>query len=102
MPAAAFEVENSSNVQTGIMRFVNLIRKEPMIASKLYIIAPDARRNKVESELKNPAFIGEPLYVEKKIKYILYSDFMSLYNSVRKDLKISLAQIDKIARDILI
>ena len=101
-PVAAFEVENSTNVQTGIMRFVNLIKTEPSIASKLYIIAPDSRKNKVESELKNPAFIGEPLYIDKKVKYILYSDFISLYNSTRQNLKIGQSQIDQIARSVLI
>lgn len=101
-PVAAFEIENSTNVQTGIMRFVNLIRKEPKIASKLYIISPDSRKSKVEKELKNPAFIGDPIYIEKKVRYILYSNFMSMYNSIRKDLKMNISQIDSIARDILI
>ena len=101
-PTAGFEVENSTNVQTGIMRFVNLIKKEPLIASKLYILTPDIRKNKVEKELKNPAFIGEPLYLEKKIKYILYSDFIGLYNSLRKFSIINFKDLDNIARSILI
>lgn len=101
-PIAAFEIENSTNVQTGIMRFVNLIKTEPSVASKLYIIAPDSRKNKVESELKNPGFIGAPWYIDKKVKYILYSDFISLYNSTRQNLKIGFSQMEQIARSILI
>lgn len=99
-PVAAFEVENTTNIQRGVVRFANLIKNEPQISSKLYIISPDLRENKVIKELNNPMFIGHPHYFEKKVKYILYTDFIKIYRDLLENLSLkpSLKMIDRIAK----
>jgi len=102
-PIAAFEIENTTNVQRGILRFVNLIKKEPDISSKLYLVAPKKRENKVKSELGNPVFIGEPLYLEKKVKYLLYLDIEKIYKDLQEEnrIKFKLMELDRLAKGIL-
>lgn len=99
-PVAAFEIENTTNVQRGMVRFANLIKNEPQISSELYILAPNIREKKVIKEMNNPMFIGHPHYFEKKVKYILYSDFIKLYQSLLENhsLKPSLKMIKRISK----
>lgn len=99
-PVAAFEIENTTNVQRGIIRFVNLIKKVPEISSKLYVVCPNSRESKVVKELTNPAFIGMPLYIEKRVKYIVYSSFIMFYREVQSNpnMGISIKDIDMLSR----
>ncbi len=84
-PIAAFEIENTTDVQRGVNRFQNLIKIEPETSSNLFIVAPNQRKTKVINELTNPVFIGSPLFIEKKVRYILYEELIRLYKDLQSN-----------------
>lgn len=67
--AAAFEVEHTTSIHSGLTRLNDLIRAAPNLNINLYIIAPDERRSKLERELNRPSF--EDLL--SKVSFIPYS-----------------------------
>ncbi len=54
--AAAFEVENTSLIYSGLLRLSDLITMQPNISMPLFIVAPEERRDKVISEINRPTF----------------------------------------------
>lgn len=54
--AAAFEVECTTSVYSGLLRMSDLLALQPNLDISLYLVAPDERRDKVEQELLRPTF----------------------------------------------
>jgi hypothetical protein len=53
---AAFEVDCTSSIYSGLLRMSDFLALQPNINIRLYIVAPDDRRDKVEQELLGPTF----------------------------------------------
>ncbi|HYO13525.1 MAG TPA: hypothetical protein VE685_10055 [Thermoanaerobaculia bacterium] len=53
---AAFEVESTTAVYSGLLRMSDLLALQPNIDIRLFIVAPDDRRNKVGQEILRPTF----------------------------------------------
>src|SRR2546430_701623 len=53
---AAFEVEATTSVYSGLLRMSDLLALQPNLSINLFLVAPDDRREKVESELLRPTF----------------------------------------------
>lgn len=53
---AAFEVEYTTSVYSGLLRMSDLLSLQPNLDINLYIVAPDDRRNKVQQEILRPTF----------------------------------------------
>jgi type II restriction enzyme len=54
---AAFEVEHTTSIHSGIVRMLDLaLSGEPGIARGLYLVAPDSREDEVRAQLRRPAF----------------------------------------------
>ena len=53
---AAFEVESTTSVYSGLLRMSDLLALQPNLSIDLFLVAPDDRRDKVESELMRPTF----------------------------------------------
>ena len=70
---AAFEVEHTTSIYSGLLRMSDLISMQPNLKINLYIVAPDERRSKVVAEVNRPTFarLTPPLY--KTCKFIPYS-----------------------------
>ncbi len=71
---AAFEVEHTTSVYSGLLRMADLIAMQPNININLYIVAPDERREKVRTEINRPTFsraLKPPL--TEICRYIPYS-----------------------------
>ncbi|HEX9399750.1 MAG TPA: type II restriction endonuclease, partial [Anaeromyxobacter sp.] len=68
--AAAFEVEHTTSIYSGIMRMLDLASGPAKAVRGLYLVAPDAREDDVRKQLTRPAFrrIGE-----LAVKYLPYS-----------------------------
>jgi len=54
---AAFEVECTTAIYSGLLRMSDLLALQPNINIKLYIVAPDERASKVEQEILRPTFM---------------------------------------------
>lgn len=52
----AFEVEHTTAVYSGILRMADLLALQPNMDIKLHIVAPEARKAKVMSEIMRPVF----------------------------------------------
>jgi hypothetical protein len=53
---AAFEIESSTTIYSGLLRMSDLLSMQPNLNIPLYIVAPDDRRNKVIAEVNRPTF----------------------------------------------
>ncbi|HEY6002786.1 MAG TPA: type II restriction endonuclease [Anaeromyxobacter sp.] len=58
---AAFEVEHTTTIQTGIMRLLDLAETQGGGLDGLFLVAPDEREDEVRRQLQRPAFrrVGE-------------------------------------------
>jgi hypothetical protein len=53
---AAFEIESTTSIYSGLLRMADLIAMQPNLNIPLYLVAPDERREKVFTEVNRPTF----------------------------------------------
>jgi hypothetical protein len=53
---AAFEVESTTSIYSGLLRMSDLVAMQPNLNMPLYLVAPDDRREKVMIEVNRPTF----------------------------------------------
>ena len=53
---AAFEVESTTSIYSGLLRMSDLLAMQPNLNIPLYLVAPDDRRKKVVEEVNRPTF----------------------------------------------
>ena len=53
---AAFEVESTTSIYSGLLRMSDLVSMQPNLSMPLYLVAPDERREKVITEVNRPTF----------------------------------------------
>lgn len=67
---AAFEVENSTAIYSGLLRFADLSIVAPNSPYPMFIVAPSERRNQVRDQLRRPAF--SRLDLRRKVRFLSY------------------------------
>ena len=67
---AAFEVENSTSIYSGLLRFADLTMVAPNTLYPMFIVAPGARRSRVEEQLSRPVF--RHLHLADNVRYLSY------------------------------
>lgn len=78
--AAAFEVEHSTSIYSGIVRMMDLIAGGfGDTANTLFLVAPDKREEEVRAQFERPAFRRDPGFA------VLYLPYSALENH-RKDM----------------
>jgi hypothetical protein len=70
---AAFEIESTTSIYSGILRLADLIAMQPNINIPLYLVAPDERRAKVIDEVNRPVFTKLPRPMSQICKFIPFS-----------------------------
>ena len=69
---AAFEVEHTTSIYSGIMRMLDLALGAPEQAVQgLYLVAPDNREEQVREQLLRPAF---QRVADLEVRYLPYSE----------------------------
>lgn len=53
---AAFEIESTTLIYSGLLRLADLIAMQPNLNIPLYLVAPEERRNRVIAEVNRPVF----------------------------------------------
>jgi len=53
---AAFEIESTTSIFSGLLRLADLITMQPNLNIPLFVVAPSERRSKVFSEVNRPTF----------------------------------------------
>jgi type II restriction enzyme len=92
--AAAFEVEHTTSIYSGIVRLLDLASTPERSVKGLYLVAPDGREDGVRRQLARPAFrrIGD-----LSVKYLPYSELERNRDSMARFGE-GLKAIDTVAR----
>jgi len=77
-PFFAFEVEHSTSITTALDRFLELLKADKAMAEKLVIVAPKSRQKKLNQVLGTSHYIGAPMYLDTKVRYLWYADVMKI------------------------
>jgi len=71
--AAAFEVEHTTSIYSGVLRLYDLALSELGASLKgIYLVAPDERQEDVKRQLQRPAF---QKIADLKVRFLSYSEF---------------------------
>jgi hypothetical protein len=81
---AAFEVECTTSIYSGLLRMSDLLALVPNLSIKLYLVAPAERRNKVDREIMRPTFRLRDTPLGEACGYLEMEDLMKKVESVRK------------------
>jgi DNA modification methylase len=74
----AFEVEHSTTITSGLDRFIELLKVDSSAAERLVIVAPRSRGKKLNQVLGSSHYIGAPMYMEAKVRYMWYADLLKI------------------------
>jgi hypothetical protein len=69
---AAFEIENSTAIYSGLLRFSDLTLVAPNTLYPLFIVAPREKRNRLIEQLRRPTF--HKLRLDRKVRYLPYEE----------------------------
>lgn len=67
---AAFEIENSTSIYSGLLRFADLTMVAPNSVYPLMIVAPAERRSRVKEQLLRPVF--KHLKMGERVRFLSY------------------------------
>jgi hypothetical protein len=67
---AAYEIEHSTSIYSGLLRFADLNILAPNTLYPMFIVAPGERRNQVREQLRRPAFTR--LGLNNKVRFLSY------------------------------
>jgi predicted RNA-binding protein len=70
---AAFEIESTTSIYSGLLRMSDLIAMQPNLNIPLYLVAPDERREKVITEVNRPTFSRLSPPMSEMCRYISFS-----------------------------
>jgi hypothetical protein len=73
---AAFEVECTTAIYSGLLRMSDLLTLQPNLDIRLYLVAPDERRPKVEQEILRPTFSLRERPLPEVCGFLPFSSFM--------------------------
>lgn len=78
---AAFEVESTTSIYSGLLRMADLVSMQPNISLPLYLVAPDERRDKVFAEVNRPTFARLEPPLSELCRFV---GFASLREEIKK------------------
>ena len=87
---AAFEIESTTSIYSGLLRMSDLIAMQPNLSIPLYLVAPEERRGKVIFEINRPTFSRLDPPMSQMCSYISFSylkAFIKKLGSVAKHLR---------------
>lgn len=68
--AAAYEIENSTSIYSGLLRFADLNVIAPNTLYPMFIVAPKDRKNRLREQLRRPAF--KRLGLDRTVRFLAY------------------------------
>ncbi len=67
---AAYEIENSTSIYSGLLRFADLNIIAPNTLYPMFVVAPKERKNRLREQLRRPAF--KRLELDTKVRFLTY------------------------------
>lgn len=80
---AAFEIESTTSIYSGLLRMADLIAMQPNLNIPLFLVAPDQRRDKVYSQINRPTFSRLSPPMNQMCRYISFSALEDKINQVK-------------------
>ena len=93
---AAFEVEHSTSIYSGIVRMLDLALSDEQSLCGMYLVAPDAREGEVRAQLRRPAFSR---VADLKVRYLPYGDLERHREAIMRFGR-GLHPVEQLARDL--
>lgn len=84
---AAFEVEHSTSIYSGLLRMSDLLTMQPNIDIKLYLVGPDERFTKFTREVPRPTFASRPKPLHTVCWFLPYSKLCERLDGAKSFLK---------------
>jgi hypothetical protein len=84
---AAFEVESTTSVYSGLLRMADLIAMQPNLNIPLYLVASEDRRTKVITEVNRPTFSKLSPPLSQSCRYISFTTLKEQIKAVGHILK---------------
>ena len=81
---AAFEVECTTAVYSGLLRMSDLLALQPNLDINLFLVAPDEREEKVEQEILRPTFGLREKPLADVCGFLSFSKLMEKVDGIRK------------------
>ncbi len=79
---AAFEVESTTSIYSGLLRMSDLVAMQPNLNIPLYLVAPDERREKVITEVNRPTFSRLSPPLSEICRFISFATFKEQIKAV--------------------
>lgn len=67
---AAYEIENSTSIYSGLLRFADLNIVAPNTLYPMFVVAPQNRKNRLRDQLRRPTF--KRLELDRKVRFLPY------------------------------
>jgi hypothetical protein len=67
---AAYEIENTTSIYSGLLRFADLNVIAPNTLYPMFIVAPKSKKNRLREQLRRPTF--KRLELDKKVRFLSY------------------------------
>jgi hypothetical protein len=77
---AAFEIESTTSIFSGLLRMSDLITMQPNLNIPLYIVAPSERRSKVMIEVNRPTFASLTPPMSEVCRFIAFETLQARLN----------------------
>jgi hypothetical protein len=81
---AAFEVECTTSVYSGLLRMSDLLALQPNLEINLFLVAPDERREKVKQEILRPTFSLKEKPLAEICGFISFGKLTEKLEGIRK------------------
>ena len=81
---ATFEIESTTSIYSGLLRMSDLLALQPNLNIKLYLVAPDNRRAKVEQEILRPTFTLQERPINEDCGFLAFSTLMEKIEGIRQ------------------
>lgn len=81
---AAFEVECTTAIYSGLLRMSDLLALQPNLEIDLFLVAPDERRDRVEQEILRPTFSLREKPLAKACGFIGFATLTEKVDGIRK------------------
>lgn len=81
---AAFEVEHTTLIYSGLLRMSDLIAVQPNTHFPLFIVVPEERREKAKEEITRPTFENMSTPLSKVCKVLTYDDLVKAHEDISK------------------
>lgn len=80
---AAFEIESTTSIYSGLLRMADLIAMQPNLSIPLFLVAPEERREKVFAEVNRPTFSRLSPRLAEMCRYLSFAELKEQLTKVK-------------------